>query len=734
MTSLHLCTIIEGLHARMAELPAEMKTDDTILPILLEQIAAEYQRLKVQEEADRQQTQVKLDEMTKREGTRDTGKPSHRSTIVRTLRKDKRNSKNRNSGRDNDRKTKRREFEEQQDFGEEDAAQKEAAQKGAVQQEAARKETAQKEAARQEAAQQEAARQESAQQGAARKEAARKEAAQREEARQEAARQEAAQQEAARKEAARQEAARKEAAQKEEARQEAAQQEASRKEAAQQEAEQNQKLREKAKEKQAEEEDAYLKSMKEARDEAIQEQAKAEQLEKYEAFLKSMKEAKDEAIREQAKVVLSIKDQALRRQAYNMVEMLRRQMSDEEIARRYIDEEEEEGEEDEDMIGVPLPGALTPDDEEQEPEESGPTKDPWEELFQEIIDEATLTEAKEEKARRAFREQQEEVETLRQQEPKGSELTKDPWEELFQEIIDEATLAEVKDEKERRAIREQQKEEVEALSQQFDDDEIARRWNEGEEEKVTLEGAKLPDTLRTQEEEGVPLFSQPTKQPSEHSSSDEEPNSDADSSARSRSSSASSATSNNTATKPDTEAQETSVPENTVPATESSKPKVAKQPFHPALDKTQPIGSRYPTTPLHGNKRNRGPRVAKEHIAKRRVPRSSVPLCSPRFHDVRNYWAVVACEDEIENEIETEKRGKEMSISEMESVTVETNNHKTRPKNDEKATYPVKDATENNGMGKKEHNKTISIASSTSSSRVVESGWSWVVPVHFLRD
>lgn len=556
MASLHLCKIIEGIHARMAELPAENKTDKTILPILFEQIAAEYQRLKDQEDQAKHQLQEKLDAITKREEARDTSKPSRRSGVVRTLRKDKRDSKSRKSARDNDRKMKRREVAEEQNFGEEDVAHQQAEQK----QERMKK---------------------------------------------------------VKKSRAKEEEENAFLKSMKEARDEA--------------------VREQAEAEQLEKKEAYLQSMKEARDEAIREQAEAERLEIKEAFLKASKELRDKAVRGQTEAVLAMKDRALRQQAYEALKALCLQLEDEKIARRYDDGDQDEEKEDGQVGGAPLPSALKLDDEEQESEECDLAADPWEDLFQEIIDEATLIEVTEKEARRAIRERQEEwLEPLRKQ--LGDEEIARRWNEgEDEEVAFEGAApkpqdkgvplfsdAEIEQQKQKEAFRKQEEEELKAPSQQFDEDELARRWNEAEEEEEQ-EGVPLPGTLRP-EDEGVPLFSQPTMQSRKTSSSDEETTSNGDSSSRSRSSSASSATSTNTTLEPETKPEANPRPEQPVPSTQSStstKPRVTNQPFHPAVDKSQPRGSRYPTLPLHGNKRNRGSRVAEDHIAKRRFPRTS---------------------------------------------------------------------------------------------------------------
>ncbi|TID23346.1 ATP-dependent RNA helicase [Venturia nashicola] len=556
MAALHLYTIIEGIHARVSQLPAEHKTDDALLLILFEQITVEYQRLTEEVDKDKRQMQAKFDKFTKREKARNISKRSHRFTVIRTLQQDKRNSKSRKSTRDSNHKTKCREFAEQQHFGEGKAT------LGL--------------------------------------------------------------------------------------------------------AELEQELREKAKKTQSEGEDAFLKSMKEARNEALRDQASAQKLEEDEVFLKSTREAKGEAIREQAKIVLSIKDQALRQQAYEVLEKFRRSMDDEEIARRYADGEEGEEEEGR-MSGVPLPSARDLGGyEDVESKVIEATRNPWEELFQEIIDEATIVEEKEEKARRQIRERQSEVfeeeekgkmsgvplPSVREsgeyedEESKAVKPTRDPWEELFQEIINEATIIEEKEKKAHREIQERLSGVFEALRTQFDDDELLHRWNEDEEEKqeMAFEGAEntgvplLSDAeveeqqkkkaLRKQQEEDfkaftqkfdddeparrwneteeaedgdIPLSSQPpTNQPSNSSSS-----ASSTTSTRSRSTTASSTRS--------------IYPHNTnptIPAPASPTPK------NPLSNKEQPSTqikpTRYQPTPsIITNARS--PRIAEEQIAKRRI-------------------------------------------------------------------------------------------------------------------
>lgn len=92
MAALHLPTIIEGIHARMAELPVGNKTDDTILKVLFEQISLEYTEVKDQEEEAKRQMKKKEDELKEVLGVRN---PKTRKPATRTLRKEKRDLRTR---------------------------------------------------------------------------------------------------------------------------------------------------------------------------------------------------------------------------------------------------------------------------------------------------------------------------------------------------------------------------------------------------------------------------------------------------------------------------------------------------------------------------------------------------------------------------------------------------------------------------------------------------------------
>lgn len=603
----HLYTIIEGIHARMAELPAEKKTDDTILPILFEQIAAEYQKLRDREDEAKRHLQEQIDAITKREKARDISKLSHRPAMFRNLRKERRDLKARKFARDNDRRTKRREFEEQQNLGEEAPYQQ---------------------------PEQDARSQAEGDLGDQAAQDAFVESMR--EARAAAIREQAEAEQLEKDEALRQQAAEK----RDTLRRQMDDEEIARR---------------------YNDEEQELRGYEPASD-------------PWGEFCQEMVDEATRAEEEEAK-----EPQARRRtqgqQAEDVLEVLHQRLSDEETTRRYTQGDDGESEEEE-MEGVPLPGILLPDhgvqvfpdheplsqptsahnqaeEELSQPEEEsfeGDYPDPWGEFCQEIIAEATLREEEEEAALRKILEQQaEELEALQQQ------MNDEEIERRFREA-DEAEVfegvplpgvlnpddegvplfsdAEVQEREKAEALRKQQDEVMEAIGREFDDDEPARRWNEAEAEEqegVPLHGVSIS------EDDGVPLFSQPareipasTKQHSDSLSSQEESSSDADSSGRSRSSTASSATSTDTAVEPDTKPTATLAPDQSIPTTKESNPKQPQADQQPGcsfkLDKSQPQGSRYPVLALHGYKRNRGTQIAEEHIAKRRVPRTTTSI------------------------------------------------------------------------------------------------------------
>lgn len=180
-------------------------------------------------------------------------------------------------------------------------------------------------------------------------------------------------------------------------------------------------------------------------------------------------------------------------------------MDDDDIARRYT-----RGEEEGEMEGLPLPGVSKPENmgvpwfsTDAPISQLKPAHQQAEEvdaLRQEVHDnEPAKSRSQPEKVALAGYT----YTKIRMEELEGE--VEDPWEELFQEIIDEATCYEAKEEKAQRQIREQQVEELEKLRKQMDDDQIERRYND-EEEEVVFEGISLSGTPKP-EDTGVPLFS-----------------------------------------------------------------------------------------------------------------------------------------------------------------------------------------------------------------------------------